>query len=180
MGGTPFPDGEDHGGADDEFASVVFDEAFIRAAVIHEPTAHERMLAAAQARAEADAARTRVGAVDDEGVDDDGGPYDGYRAGRHHYQDDEDEDDEGRLWQRGPHRHRRPYGGHSRWHRTVAWLLALVMGIGVVALTFAAVYRGAAGGSRQPSPPPASGRVDTPATPTAHPSVRAASPAAAP
>jgi hypothetical protein len=30
----------------------------------------------------------------------------------------------------------------------VAWALAVVMGIGVVALTFAAVYRGAGGGTR--------------------------------
>lgn len=161
---------------------MVFDEAFIRAAAIHEPTAQERMLAAAQARAEADAARTWVGAADDEG-DDHGRPYDRYRAGHRGYlQDDDDgdddeEQDEGRAWPRGPHRHRRSYGGHSRWHRTIAWLLALVMGIGVVALTFAAVYRGAAGGGRQPSPPPASGRVDAPTT---HPPTRVASSAAAP
>ncbi|MBV9026394.1 MAG: hypothetical protein JO362_21965 [Streptomycetaceae bacterium] len=173
MGGLPFPDGEDHGGPDEEFASVVFDEAFIRAAAIHEPTAKERMLAAAQARAESDRARARIGAADDEG--DDGRTYDSYRAGRHSYP--EDDDDEGHAWPLAPHRRRRPYGGHSRWHRAIAWLLALIMGIGVVALTFAAVYRGAAGGSRQPSSPPANGRIDTP---TAHPSLHAASPAAIP
>lgn len=52
-----------------------------------------------------------------------------------------------------------PYRGSStRWHRPVAWALAVVMGIGVVALTFAAVYRGAGGGARQPAgPPPSSG-----------------------
>lgn len=55
-----------------------------------------------------------------------------------------------------------PYrGSTTRWHRPVAWALAVVMGIGVVALTFAAVYRGA-GGSRQPGPPPPSrGSVGT-------------------
>ena len=52
-----------------------------------------------------------------------------------------------------------PYRGSStRWHRPVAWALAVVMGIGVVALTFAAVYRGA-GGARQPGPPPTSAPV---------------------
>jgi hypothetical protein len=172
VGGSPFPDGEDHGGADEEFAAVVFDEAFIRAAAIHEPTAKERMLAAARARAEADTARTRVGAAEDEG--DDGRIYDGYGAGRHGYPRDDDED---YAWPLASHRRRRPYGGPSRWHRVVAWLLALVMGVGVVALTFAAVYRGAAGGSRQPSQPPVSGRVDAP---TAHPSLRSPSPAAIP
>lgn len=52
-----------------------------------------------------------------------------------------------------------PYRGSStRWHRPVAWALAVVMGIGVVALTFAAVYRGASGGTRRPAdPPPSSG-----------------------
>jgi hypothetical protein len=41
----------------------------------------------------------------------------------------------------------------------VAWALAVVMGIGVVALTFAAVYRGASG-ARQPTiPPPTTGPV---------------------
>ncbi|PWS42147.1 hypothetical protein DKT74_23705, partial [Streptomyces sp. ZEA17I] len=61
VGGKPFPDGwepdDDRGGADKDFASVVFDEDFVRAAVVHEPTAVERLLAAAEARAQADAAR---------------------------------------------------------------------------------------------------------------------------
>ncbi|MGQ4427900.1 hypothetical protein ACN6LL_003032 [Streptomyces violaceoruber] len=53
VGGTPFPDGRepdddhDRGVSDEEFASVVFDEAFVRAAAVHEPTAVERLLAAA-------------------------------------------------------------------------------------------------------------------------------------
>src|SRR5215210_1737902 len=65
VGGTPFPDGwepdadHDRGVSDEEFASVVFDEAFVRAAVVHEPTAVERLLAAAQARAEASEAEAR-------------------------------------------------------------------------------------------------------------------------
>ncbi len=63
VGGKPFPDGwepdDDRGGADKDFASVVFDEDFVRAAVVHEPTAVERLLAAAEARAQADAAKAR-------------------------------------------------------------------------------------------------------------------------
>lgn len=150
LGGKPFPDGEDHGGADDEFASVVLDEAFIRAAAFHEPSAHERMLAAATAQAEAEASRARV-----LGGEDGSGPYDQEEA-EHSAQDEEYED----LYAQ-----RRPYRGHGRWHRTVAWVLAVVMGIGVVALTFAAVYRGA-GGARQPSVPPSpTGRIGAPSLP---------------
>ncbi|MDF2258110.1 hypothetical protein [Streptantibioticus ferralitis] len=164
VGGKPFPDGEDHGGADDEFASVVFDEAFVRAATLHEPTAHERLLAAAQALAEADAARTRIGGAEDDGLDDETLRHDGYRPGR--FADDADQDHFGGYGR--PHRH--AYRSHTRWHRTIAWVLALVMGIGVIALTFVAVYRGAGGGGRQPAPLPATGRVDT-----APPQVRVAS-----
>ncbi|MDI5964789.1 hypothetical protein POF50_027935 [Streptomyces sp. SL13] len=138
-GGKPFPERDDHG-ADEEFASVVFDEAFVKAASFHEPSARERLLALTQARAAAEAARLRVGGADEEphavagGYDGDLGLYGG------HY------------------RLRRPYGATDRWHRSVAWLLALIMGLGVVALTFAAVYRGASS-SRQPAPapPPATG-----------------------
>src|SRR5262249_31152689 len=50
----------------------------------------------------------------------------------------------------------RPYGGPTRWHRPVAWILALVMGIGMVALAFTAVYRGASSGRQEQVPPPAS------------------------
>ncbi|WP_431963923.1 hypothetical protein [Actinacidiphila sp. bgisy160] len=150
LGGKPFPDGEDHGGADDEFASVVLDEAFIRAAAFHEPSAHERMLAAATAQAEAEASRPRVLSGED-GTS----PY-GEAEAERSAQDVEYED----LYSQ-----RRPYRGHGRWHRTVAWVLAVVMGIGVVALTFAAVYRGA-GGARQPSVPPApTGRIGAPSLP---------------
>ncbi|MFB7292505.1 SCO2584 family spore wall biosynthesis protein [Actinacidiphila glaucinigra] len=150
LGGKPFPDGEDHGGADDEFASVVLDEAFIRAAAFHEPSAHERMLAAATAQAEAEATRPRV-----LGGEDGAAPYDQEDAGP----STEDEEYEDLYSQRSPYR------GNGRWHRTVAWVLAVVMGIGVVALTFAAVYRGA-GGGRQPSVPPSpTGRIGAPSLP---------------
>ncbi|WP_199551659.1 hypothetical protein [Streptomyces sp. N35] len=170
VGGMPFPDGwepdddHDHGGADEEFASVVFDEDFVRGAQFHEPTAVERLLAAAQARAEAEAHRARARGA---GAEDDGDEfYDGYetRARRGRYGDET------------AYRHEEPQPagyepdlvedglarkGHSRWHRPVAWLLALLMGIGMVALAFSAVYRGASSPGRQDrTPPPATTGVE--------------------
>ncbi|MFI6205054.1 hypothetical protein ACIBAI_01460 [Streptomyces sp. NPDC051041] len=154
VGGTPSPDGwmpdddHDRGVSDEEFASVVFDEAFVRAATVHEPTAVERLLAAAQARAEAAEAEARRTHGRGERYDD------GYGAfGRD--PDDDDLDDPDLL---DDHRGAPgPYGRQVRWHRPVAWMLALVMGIGMVALAFAAVYRGASSGnSRDQVPPPAS------------------------
>ncbi len=58
----------------------------------------------------------------------------------------------------------RPYRGHVRWQRPVAWVLAVVMGVGIVAMAFAALHRGAGGQYRQqtPAPPPASTDVDVP------------------
>ncbi|MFF7897330.1 hypothetical protein ACIP4X_20790 [Streptomyces sp. NPDC088817] len=153
VGGTPFPDGwepdddHDHGVSDEEFASVVFDEAFVRAAVIHEPTAVERLLAAAQARAEASEAEARRAHARGERYEE------GYGLGPDPYGDPDDPDAdvlEGRPGAPGT------FGKHVRWHRPVAWVLALVMGIGMVALAFAAVYRGGASGSRDQAPPPAS------------------------
>ncbi|MGW0285690.1 SCO2584 family spore wall biosynthesis protein [Streptomyces sp. NPDC003236] len=157
VGGTPFSDGwepdddQDRGVSDEEFAAVVFDEAFVQAAVVHEPTAVERLLAAAQARAEASEAEARRARA---GVDryDDGYGLDG--AGfRHDQDDDEFDDDHARGDQHGSFW---PYGKQVRWHRPVAWLLALVMGVGMVALAFAAVYRGASSGTRDRMPSPAS------------------------
>ncbi|MER6032486.1 MULTISPECIES: hypothetical protein [unclassified Streptomyces] len=158
VGGTPFSDGRepdddhDRGVSDEEFASVVFDEAFVRAAVVHEPTAVERLLAAAQARAEASEAEARRAPAGGDRYDD-GYGLDGIGFG-HDHDDDEFDDDEharddhhGAFW---------PYGRQVRWHRPVAWVLALVMGVGMVALAFAAVYRGASSGTRDRLPPPAS------------------------
>jgi hypothetical protein len=166
VGGTPFPDGwepdddHDRGATDEEFASVVFDETFVRAAVVHEPTAVERLLAAAQARAEAQEAEARRaharGALgDDDPYEDDFGP-DGGRLG--YGPDFDDLDDSDLLGRRGPRGTRgRLYGKHARWHRPVAWMLALVMGVGMVALAFAAVYRGSSSPDRRDQvPPPAS------------------------
>ncbi|MFJ8195634.1 hypothetical protein [Streptomyces sp. NPDC096152] len=155
VGGTPFPDGwepdddHDRGVSDEEFASVVFDEAFVRAAVIHEPTAVERLLAAAQARAEASEAEAHRARTRGERYEDGYGPE---GPGFGHDVDDLDDLDvlEDRWGAPGT------YGKQVRWHRPVAWLLALVMGIGMVALAFAAVYRGASSGGRDQAPPPAS------------------------
>ncbi|MBB5117467.1 membrane protein [Streptomyces eurocidicus] len=177
VGGQPFPDGEEpdsNRSGDDEFASVVFDEEFVRSAAVHEPSAVERMLAAAQARAEAESSRARAGggtADDDFDLDDfpeDGpGPAagrsatraDGWYALAHDLDPDDAYGPYGRYGSA-----RRPYRGHPRWHRPVAWVLAVLMGIGVVALAFAAVYRSASSGGRPSSdPPPATTGVDAPA-----------------
>ncbi len=174
MGGRPFPDGEEpdsdrHGGADDPFASVVFDEEFVRSAAIHEPSAAERRLAAERARAEADAARARPGGhpADDEPYEAvPGGPA-GYHPGRFGEplglaRNLDPDDAYGPYGRYGTARG--PYRGHARWHRPVAWVLAVVMGIGVIALALTAVYRGTSSGNRQsPAPPPATTGVDAPA-----------------
>ncbi|MFG3003628.1 hypothetical protein ACGFZI_06740 [Streptomyces calvus] len=153
VGGSPFPDGwepdddHDRGVSDEEFASVVFDEDFVRAAAVHEPTAVERLLAAAQARAEASEAEARRGRTRGERYDD---GYGGYRGDPGHDPDDDPDDPDADHGSPGP------YGRQVRWHRPVAWLLALVMGIGMVALAFSAVYRGASSQREDPVPTPAS------------------------
>ncbi|MET7359529.1 hypothetical protein ABZS76_13865 [Streptomyces sp. NPDC005562] len=169
VGGTPSsPDGwepdddRDHGGADDEFASVVFDEEFVRAAEVHEPSAVERLLAAAQARAEASEAEARrartrgrgADAADDDLYEDGFGPDDGADMGR-------DDLDDAFAYDSLDQRYGRPgrHPGRLRWHRPIAWMLALLMGIGMVALAFTAVYRGASSDRRDEVPSPASTEV---------------------
>ncbi|MDJ1130390.1 hypothetical protein [Streptomyces iconiensis] len=254
VGGQPFPDGEepdsrDHGAADEEFASVVLDEDFVRAAEVHEPTATERMLAAAQSHAESDLPRILEEGFghgagegefphdgDSEDAEDD--PEDGEgRFDRSDYDlgygvpaelaDADDMDLEGRPG--GPsafgpfpapgihgeayaggfppgldseYEHgadygyaygaygasgrfggpygahgaaSRPYRGHGSWQRPIAWVLAVVMGIGMVALAFTAVYRGASNQRQDPAPPPATTGVEPTgaAVPGALPSVSA-------
>lgn len=185
VGGKPFQDGwepdDDRGGADEDFASVVFDEDFVRAAEVHEPTAVERLLAAAQARAEAEATRARAGKAhpDDDLYDDGYGPEYGARHPGHDgaygpldAADDDGDDDWTSEYGTGPYgRHGgvlRPYRGRARWHRPVAWILALLMGIGMVALAFTAVYRGASSGGRQDQAPvPATSDNPRPGGPSA-------------
>ncbi|BDH10163.1 hypothetical protein [Streptomyces hygroscopicus] len=182
VGGKPFPDGEEpdehhhgsHGKADEEFASVVFDEEFVRSAQIHEPSAVERMLAAAEARAEAEAARSGPGFGPEGDDPDELGPR-GHRRARgaddyDGYSDYPEYDDDGEYgdYPYGPYGPYggalRPYRGSSRWHRPVAWVLAVVMGIGLVALAFSAVYRGSSGRTQSPAPAPTSSGVDAPTT----------------
>ncbi|WP_199822781.1 hypothetical protein [Streptomyces sp. NRRL WC-3744] len=173
VGGTPFPDGwepdddHDHGVSDEEFASVVFDEAFVQAATFHEPTAVERLLAAAQARAEASEAEARSARARGERYDDGYGP-EGAAFGQDH---DDELDDTYALGDR--HGLFGAYGKQVRWHRPVAWVLAVVMGIGMVALAFAAVYRGGSSGTRDRVPAPAStgleqGSASAPGSATDH------------
>ncbi|WP_223206140.1 SCO2584 family spore wall biosynthesis protein [Streptomyces xanthii] len=175
VGGTPFPDGRepdddhDRGGWDEEFASVVFDEDFVKAAEVHEPTAVERLLAAAQARAEAQEAEARRArtrrALDDDFPDDGYGYDDTGEFGPLH----DDADD---LYEEELDRDRRSGllpGGMIRWRRPVAWALALLMGVGMVALAFTAVYRGASAGRSDRVPPPATTELEKnlPARPSA-------------
>ncbi|MEV5610270.1 hypothetical protein [Streptomyces sp. NPDC052225] len=162
VGGRPFPDGwepdddHDRGGWDEEFASVVFDEDFVKAAEVHEPTAVERLLAAAQARAEAQESEARRARIR-RGPDDDF-YEDGFLA------DGADEFDRGldELYEEELAREGRPgpYSGMVRWRRPVAWALALLMGVGMVALAFTAVYRGAASGRQDRVPPPATTELE--------------------
>ncbi|NYE40821.1 SCO2584 family spore wall biosynthesis protein [Streptomyces fulvorobeus] len=177
VGGRPFQDGwepdDDRGGADEDFASVVFDEDFVRAAEVHEPSAVERLVSAAEMRAEAEAARARPGGgpLDEDGYE--GHEADGvYGRGRAAEgtagPEGDDEDYSGPYGRHGGAL--RPYRGTARWHRPVAWLLALLMGVGMVALAFSAVYRGAAGDSQDQTPQPVTSGVDEPG---ANPSVPA-------
>nr|WP_206312215.1 hypothetical protein [Streptomyces sp. 196(2019)] len=159
VGGKPFPDGwepdDDRGGADKDFASVVFDEDFVRAAVVHEPTAVERLLAAAEARAQADAARARRSRRPTDGE------YGSHRRPRppHDPQDlDYDPDDHDDSGSYGP----AGYRGAARWHRPVAWLLALVMGVGMVGLAFSAAHRTSSANREDQVVPPATSGVDQP------------------
>ncbi|MEV8535137.1 hypothetical protein [Streptomyces sp. NPDC051211] len=160
VGGKPFPDhgepDDDRGGADQDFASVVFDEDFVRSAEIHEPSAAERLR-------EAEAARAVAGGRPGDEDPFDAYPYghpDGYGPGE--APDDGYDSPYGYGYGTGygydPYGAYggalRPYRGRSRWLRPVAWVLAVVMGIGMVALAFIAVYRSASGDSGQ-APPPA-------------------------
>ncbi|WP_411105468.1 hypothetical protein [Streptomyces sp. cmx-4-9] len=161
VGGKPFPDDgepdDDRGGADHDFASVVFDEAFVRNALIHELSAAERQRAADLAHAEAEAARAAVagGWTGDEDHDGHGlGHPDGHGPGSHGW-----DHEPGHSHPYGPYGayggRLRPYRGRSPWLRPVAWVLAFVMGLGMVALAFSAVYRSAAS-EADPAPAPAS------------------------
>ncbi|MFI9364524.1 hypothetical protein ACIG5E_26250 [Kitasatospora sp. NPDC053057] len=162
VGGLPYPDGADHGGADDEFATVVFDEAFVRSAAVHEPTAKERQLAAAEARFEPDTAgpgwsydvpagdglplelRPYPSGLDEDHLYPDPWSGPGRATGRR-----------GRRWGRryDPVRARGRYVAQQRWHRPVAWVLAVIMGVSLVAVAVAAIYQGVGSSSGAPRRP---------------------------
>ncbi|WP_207930951.1 hypothetical protein [Streptomyces sp. 8K308] len=217
VGGLPSPNGEgpnseDIGAADEAFASVVLDEAFIEAAEVHEPTAAERILYAALERAESEAeleaeAGGEVGFYRDPDLDpgssdglggfEPGGPA----SFLDEEADGEDPDDEGRFDSSDYTRYLPelpdgeydelaeqdglafgspypPYGGgygaipgsgagpsaaHAeapagwrplRWQRPVACVLAMVMGISVIAFALIAIQRAGSGPSRLPGPTP--------------------------
>ncbi|MEW1899566.1 hypothetical protein [Streptomyces albidoflavus] len=151
VGGSPFPDGRqpdddhDRGGADDAFASVVFDEDFIRAAEFHEASAVERLVAAAHARAEAEARRARTRTRD--AYHEAAQPFGPDPAVNEDY--DPSEADDAAL-----------HPTRVSWHRPIAWLLALLMGVGMIALAFSAVYRGSAASGDRSTPPPATTGAD--------------------
>lgn len=167
VGGTPFPDGwepnddHDRGGWDEEFASVVFDEDFVKAAEVHEPTAVERLLAAAQARAEAQEAEARRARIRRGPDDDFYDEVDGFGPGEtdEYGRSLDDADD---LYEEELARDAKtgPGATMKRWRRPVAWALALLMGIGMVALAFTAVYRGASSGRQDQVPPPATTELE--------------------
>ncbi|WP_424213807.1 hypothetical protein ACN20G_17965 [Streptomyces sp. BI20] len=152
VGGKPFPDDgtpdDDRGGAGQDFASVVFDEVFVQNARIHEPSAAERLRAAEAARAVAG------GRGADEDHTDPWDPcapgtaligFDGYGTAF--------------AYGYGPYGAYggalRPYRGRSRWLRPVAWVLAVVIGVGMVSLAFVSVYRGNEAAAADPGPVPA-------------------------
>ncbi|MGK5533957.1 hypothetical protein [Streptomyces sp. URMC 129] len=213
VGGQPFPNGEgpdshDLGAAEEVFASVVLDEAFVEAARIHEPTAAERILYAAMERAESEVsgeigfyrdpdldpgASDGLGGFDGDDDADDEGRFD--RSDYTRYlpdADDEDDPDDAADDARGPgfgsftayggrdpdgirgpggepgppaaawrpsprHRAPRHRGGPgglgNRWQRPVACVLAMVMGISVIAFALIAIQRAGAAQPRVPAIP---------------------------
>jgi hypothetical protein len=191
VGGQPFrdgdgPDSEDRGTADEAFAAVVLDDAFVEAAEIHEPTAAERILYAAMERAESEAAAELgfyrdpdldpgasdglAGFDDDDDDADDEGRFDRSDYTRY-LPDDEADDGQGPI--SGPYAPRAGFEGGPgggairgpgareeqpppwrplRWQRPVACVLAMVMGISVIAFALIAIQRAGAAQSRDPEP----------------------------
>lgn len=181
---------------------MVLDEAFVRSAAVHEPSARERQLAAAEARFEPETAgqgwghdlpsggtgdglplelRPYPGGLDDDRRYPD--PWSGpgrtagrRRAGRW-----------GRTGRWGRHAVYDPVRAargrcvaQQRWHRPVAWVLAVIMGVSLVAVAVAAVYQGvgAAGGRSTQRPGTGSSTPgSTSAPPSAVPSLTVIAPA---
>jgi len=155
--GPEFPDGPDFPEfSEDELSSVVFDENFVRAASVHEPSATERGAAIDPAPTPTSAApeRTDKKAERVERADwfDDGTyPPDGedpWRARTVPTPEPPPPSPHVPTWFAGePWARARA----TRWRRGVAWVLAVLMGVGVVAMAVTAVYR--SGSSQSPSTP---------------------------
>ncbi|HSA53164.1 MAG TPA: hypothetical protein VLH10_24010 [Yinghuangia sp.] len=141
----PPESGDDPEHAGDDWSSVVFDDHFVRAATIHEPTAAERQLAAAPPTPLTPPQPTDFG-------EDPYALHEPRTEGRFEAPDDVwgADDDFG-----GPAR-------PSRWRQSVAWVLAVLMGVGVVAMAVTAVAPGRSG-QNPPVPQPT---VGTPAPET--------------
>jgi len=127
---TGTPDGDTpEAGVPDIFDGLVLDEAFVLAALIHEPTADERLKAlraGAKRRGRAVASATHQDRSD-------AGRSAGILTGRGRYQ-----------------------AAPGRWQRVVARVMLVVIGMLAVLIAAAAVYRGA-GPSGQPVPGSSSG-----------------------
>lgn len=155
--GPEFPDGPDFPEfSEDELSSVVFDEDFVRAASVHEPSATERgaaidpaptPLTAAPERTDKKAERVeRVDWFDDGTYPPDG--EDPWRARTVPSEPAPSAPTHVPTWFTGESWVR---GRGTRWRRGVAWVLAVLMGVGVVAMAVTAVYR--SGSSQSPSTP---------------------------
>jgi hypothetical protein len=182
VGGSPYSDGADHGGADDEFATVVLDEAFVRSAAVHEPSARERRLAAAEARLEQPEPGSPGWGVDLPGDRSDGLPLEL----RPHPLGLDDDRIYTEPWVGSGHAGQRravrwpgvaargPAGrgqvAQQRWHRPLAWVLVIVMGVSLVAVAVAAVYRGS---GTAPSRRPETGTSSPASVPSAAQAVSA-------
>jgi hypothetical protein len=191
VGGPPFANGEgpesqDRGAADEAFAAVVLDEDFVEAAAIHEPSAAERILYAALERAESEAAGDpsyypepeldpglgeRIAEYDIEALedlDDEEGRFDRSDYTRY-LPDDDDEDDIAAYGAYTPYQAgaTAPYAAPAaawrpgRWQRPVACVLAMVMGISVIAFALIAIQRAGAAPRSDTTPGPVSPAGET-------------------
>lgn len=141
-----FGDDPDHAG--DDWSSVVFDEHFVRAATVHEPSAAERRLAAASPT-------PPTPPTPPQPTDFGENPYrlheprpdDGFR---HRASDDVPGGEHGDFGT--------PIGRTTWWRQSVAWVLAVLMGVGVVAMAVTAVAPGRSG-QNAPSPQPSVGTL---------------------
>ncbi|MGW1994064.1 SCO2584 family spore wall biosynthesis protein [Embleya sp. NPDC001921] len=156
--GPEFPDGPDFPEfSEDELSSVVFDESFVRAARVHEPSANERGAAVDPAPTPTPAAPERTDkkaeqAERSDWFDDGAYPPDGedpWRARTVSSSDPGPMLPHVPTWFAGEPWARAARG--ARWRRGVAWVLALLMGVGVVAMAVTAVYR--SGSSQGPTAP---------------------------